>query len=163
MRISSLSKEIAFFQRGSRFEPLKQARPRLSTKLPYSYQVSGMRGFTLLEMMIAMVILMVGLLGMLTTINVAIQQSTDDQLREIAVGIGEDRIRDLARLPMNSLLTFPAETSRVTKPFRGYSAGFNVTRTTSALGSSSAEIKVIVSWVQKGMNHQHELRTIRSQ
>lgn len=112
--------------------------------------------------MVAMVILMVGLLGMLTTINVALQQSTTDQLREIAVGIGEDEIRAVSREEGDSLLIATEETHRVTKPFRGYSAGFNVTQVKSPVTSKSAEIKVIVSWVQKGMTHTHELKTIRS-
>lgn len=120
------------------------------------------RGFTLLEMMIAMVILMVGLLGLLTTINVAIQQNTEDQLRDLAVNIGDDQIRELSRFPIDSLLAYGSETFRVTRPFRGYSTGFNVLRRADPLGSNSAEVRVVVSWTQKGMNHQHELRTVRS-
>lgn len=130
--------------------------------LLFSVAIGTHRGFTLLEMMIAMVILMVGLLGLLTTINVSIQQNTEDQLRDMAVNIGDDQIRDLSRVPIDSLLAYGTETRRVTRPFRGYSTGFNVTRSANPLGSNSAEVRVIVSWRQKGINHQHELRTVRS-
>jgi type IV pilus assembly protein PilV len=113
-------------------------------------------------MLVAMVVLMIGLLGLLTSINVAIQHNTQNQVRELAVGVGEEQMRTLLATPVDSLTAYTANTVRVCRPFRGYSTGFDVERRASALGSDSAEVEITVAWKQKGVNYQHQLRTIKS-
>jgi type IV pilus assembly protein PilV len=122
-------------------------------------------GFTLLEMMIAMLILMVGLLSMLTVVNLAIQTNAKNKLRELAVAVGEDQMRTLLATPIDTLRAVPYTDpgpARVCKPFLGYSAGFTITRKSTPQGNSSAELEVTVNWVQKGENHQHQLNTVKT-
>ena len=51
-------------------------------------------GFTLVEMMMAMLVLTVGLLGLLQSIQVAWQHNARNRLREEAVLLAEERMND---------------------------------------------------------------------
>jgi type IV pilus assembly protein PilV len=117
------------------------------------------KGFTLLELMVAMVILMVGMLGLLSTINISIQQTAQDQLRELAIGVGEEQMRTMLAIPFGG--TFSNNTTPV-RPYRNAMVPFTVGRTSAALGSDSLEFTITVGWKHKGVNQQHQLKTVRS-
>ena len=50
------------------------------------------QGFTLIEFLVAIVILMVGLLGLLQTVNYAIVNNTTNQLRQEALLLADERM-----------------------------------------------------------------------
>jgi len=122
---------------------------------------SNNRGFTLLEMMVAMVIMMVGMLGLLATIDLAIQQTSQNQLRELAVDVGEEQMRTMQAVPFETLAAFPNATT-ASRAYRNGRVGFTTTRTSSALGADSAELAITVEWKHRGVNQQHQLRTVKS-
>ena len=51
---------------------------------------SSSSGFTLIEVMVAMVITLVGLLGLLQSVNLATEHNIKNALRDEAVQVGED-------------------------------------------------------------------------
>jgi len=112
-------------------------------------------------MMVAMVILMVGMLGLLATIDLSLQQTSQNQLRELAVGVGEEQMRNMQAVSFDSLATFTNATT-VARAYRNGSVGFNATRTSSALGADSAELTITVEWKHRGVNQQHQIRTVKS-
>ena len=127
---------------------------------------SNNRGFTLIEMMVAMVVVMVGMVGLLSTIDVAMQQTTKNQLREIAVSVGEEQMRTMLAIPVASLTTF-SNTTTPSRPYRNGNVNFTVTRGTtlypvSPQGNQSAEITVTVEWKVRGANNQHQIKTVRT-
>lgn len=110
--------------------------------------------------MVAMVILMVGMLGLLATIDISLQQTAQNQLRELAVGVGEEQVRTMLAAPYDSLATFGNTTT--SRNYRNGRVGFNVTRTITALGTDSSELAVTVEWKHRGVNQLHQVRTVKS-
>ena len=60
-------------------------------------------GFTLLELLVAMLILMIGLLGMLNAINLAIAAGVRNEMRNQAVAIGEEKMAQKKGLPYDAI------------------------------------------------------------
>ena len=56
---------------------------------PPTISPSGSAGFTLVEMLMAMLVMAVGLLGLLQSVNLAYQQGTKNRLRSEAVQLAE--------------------------------------------------------------------------
>jgi type IV pilus assembly protein PilV len=52
-------------------------------------------GFTLIEVLVAMVILIVGLLGLLQSINIAMDKNVQNELRQSGVNVAEKAVSDL--------------------------------------------------------------------
>jgi len=119
------------------------------------------KGFTLLEMLVAMVILMIGMLGLLATIDISIQQTTRNQLRELAVGVGEEQLRSMLSVPYDNLGAFSNATT-ASRTYRNGRVGFDVTKTVVALGSDTSELTITVDWKNKGLNQQHQIRSVKS-
>jgi len=109
--------------------------------------------------MVALVILMVGMLGLLSTINIAIQQTAQNQLREQAIGVGEEQMRTLLAIPFGGTFT---NFTTPRRPYRGGMVPFTVERKSSALGSDSTELTITVAWKLKGVNQQHQISTVKS-
>lgn len=127
-------------------------------------------GFTLIEVMVSIIILMVGMLGLLVAIDAASVQVLKDSLRTEAVQVAENRISTMKLLPYDSISStaapgiyyYPPET--VASRLRGSSKSYTVRRSTSEYhpGSSqvSKELRVRVSWLLKNVSTSHEVRTI---
>ena len=72
--------------------------------------IKNSNGFTLLELLVAMIIFMVGMLGLLESINVSLQHNLKNQLRGEAVRVGERYMAGLRGMPFdtsNQTTTFP--------------------------------------------------------
>lgn len=120
--------------------------------------ISNRSGFTLVEVLIAMFIVLVGLLGLLQSINVAIEHNMKNHLREEATRIGE-----------REMVTFRATTATGTLVRRYPSAlvpgrTFTVTRSSAQTGSATTrELEIIVDWNLKNVPGQHRVKSVRSQ
>ena len=60
---------------------------------------SNKAGFTLIELLVSLVITMVGLLGLLTAINLSISTNMGNELRLQATGIAEDVLNEARQQP----------------------------------------------------------------
>jgi len=131
-------------------------------KLPTS--PSSEAGFTLIEVMVSIIIMMIGLLGLLQAINVAMQHNLKNQLRDEAVRLADDRMNSLRARPFDQITSaaFPPES--VPMKTRGVARSYTVSRSWSAIGASgvSKELAVKVSWTLKGEQFQQQIRTIKS-
>ncbi|HBG08250.1 MAG: hypothetical protein A2075_06730 [Geobacteraceae bacterium GWC2_58_44] len=124
---------------------------------------SSNRGFTLLEVMVAMVITLVGLLGLLQSVNIATEHNMKNQLREEALQVGEDYLYDLQARPFARLST-PFSPRIVPSRLLGTRKDLVVNRTNSVLPNSTArELVVKVSWLYKNVSSHHEVRTVKSE
>jgi type IV pilus assembly protein PilV len=117
------------------------------------------RGFTLVEVMVAILIMMVGLLGLLTSVNVASEHNLKNHLRNEAVQIAgtamsAQRIRHFDNLD--------AGVSSVPSLIRGGTKNYTVTRSINNLSADSKEIIVEVDWTYKDVSFHHETHSIRS-
>lgn len=118
-------------------------------------------GFTLIEVMVSIVIVLVGLLGLVQAMGVATSYNLKNQLRDEAVLIGEEQMADLFRRPESAQIT--SDTLSVPSRVRGGGNVFTITRTaTKVLNTSSYQLKVNVGWTHKQVPYQHEVQAMRT-
>lgn len=119
------------------------------------------RGFTLIELMVAMLITLVGLVGLLQAVNVAMEHNMRNMLRDEAVLVGEQvmgyqKVRPFAQISTtNSAVT-------VNSRLRRGSLSYTVAPTSTAL-STARQLIVTVSWRYKGVDYTHQVRSVRSE
>ncbi|WP_231934443.1 prepilin-type N-terminal cleavage/methylation domain-containing protein [Geobacter sp. DSM 9736] len=124
-------------------------------------------GFTLIEMVVAMVILIVGLLGLLQAVNVAMEHNLRGGLRDRAVAVGEQQMHNLMKLKHFDPIpqTFAQFTTVSVKVGAG-SRNFRIERTRQALTSrvpeDSYRLRVNVRWAFKNMTTNHEVVAVVS-
>jgi type IV pilus assembly protein PilV len=117
-------------------------------------------GFTLIEVVVAMGIIMVGLLGLLEAVGIATGQNLKNQVRDEAVFIGEERMADLVRRPFSLIST---TTLKVPSRIRGTDKPFVVERKAVPMSTTdSYEFVVRVGWSYKNMSSHHEVRSMRT-
>ena len=118
-------------------------------------------GFTLIEVLVAMVIMMVGLLGLLQSINIAMDHNVRNRLREEATNVGERIMNEYRARPFTSL---SAGSITVPSKMQGFAKSYNVNYTATGVGGStdSRELEVVVTWSYKNTQIQHRVKSIRS-
>ncbi|HEY6871484.1 MAG TPA: prepilin-type N-terminal cleavage/methylation domain-containing protein [Geobacteraceae bacterium] len=124
------------------------------------------RGFTLVELMMAILITVIGLMGLLQSVNLAMEYNLKNQLRDEAVLIGEKQMGALKAMPFDQV---PSSSSmKVDSRLRGGFAKFynvsSVSRTWSAPDQPSSKLLIVpVTWTYKGIKYRYEVRSTRSQ
>lgn len=131
---------------------------------------SNKDGFTLIEVLIAMVILTIGLLGFLQGVNIAMEHNLKTLLRNEAASLAEQQMSALRLVSYDSLAdtTYGAGSESVSSSVRGKVSPFKVRReivtvSNSAAGTSSKQMKVLVSWTYRNLStHYYEVSSLRS-
>lgn len=121
-------------------------------------------GFTLIEVMVSIVILMVGLLGLLQAINLAMEQNIKNVLRSEAVQIAENKMNVLKLTPYDNIsasYSMQSMPSRIRGSNRSYSVHRSSTKFNAGASETSKELVVNVSWLYKNSPTVHEIRTIK--
>lgn len=116
-------------------------------------------GFTLVEVLVAIVIMVVGLLGLLEAVNVAMEHNLRNQLRDQSVYVGEKILNDMRGQQFDS--TFTNHTT-IPMSLRGVSKKFTVDTTTIPLGVDTKQYQVVVKWTYKNRDYQNQVVTVRS-
>ncbi len=126
--------------------------------LPKNDYLLGVVGFTLVEVLVAIVILMVGLLGMLQAINLAMDKNLENQLRQQAVAVAEKTISDQKALPFaNISATNGMDTGQV--PLGSVFKNISVAHAITSLAASDTQTKQIsvrVWWRYRGRNYEYQ-------
>jgi len=118
------------------------------------------KGFTIIEFLIATLILMVGLLGMLQGVNIAMEKSLDTVFRNEAVSLAdsmmmEQRSRAFADINTEAKIGY----SRIIKGIqKSYSASVDVTAI-----QNSKQINIEVTWKYRNANKSHQVSSAVSQ
>ena len=129
------------------------------------------RGFTLVEVMVAMIITLVGLLGLLAAVNVANEQNLRNATRNEAMQIAEDYMNQLRVEPFTNISSLPTPAAYSYGPqqapsrLRGVSNMYTVLRTASTLTPTGTAVllTVNVQWTYKKILASQGLQTVRSQ
>ncbi|UFS69640.1 prepilin-type N-terminal cleavage/methylation domain-containing protein [Geomonas sp. RF6] len=119
------------------------------------------RGFTLIEVMAALVIMAVGMIGLLQALGIAFEHNLRNQMREEAVYMGEKYMNELRNSPFENLSTSYPSMS-VTGSARGGTGAFVVDRSAPALsvdgtGATVRQLQVLVKWTYKGVQYQNRV------
>lgn len=133
------------------------------------------RGFTLIEFLVAIVILMVGMLGLLQTVNVALNHNLQNQFRNEATVIADRWMATQVHKPFEYISTATVagiEVDNVEKKIqneiklKSYSSGFTL-KNYSVIGttkkySNSKEISYRITWRYKGNKVEHGVTSVVS-
>jgi type IV pilus assembly protein PilV len=114
---------------------------------------SNNSGFTLIEVLVAMVILMVGLLGVMQALNLAIQTNLQNEMRTQGSMIGESQMAKIKSLPFDNITGATERSLSVPVNMRSAIIDYTVTKKIDNVSSTTRRINVGVSWTHRG-NHQ---------
>jgi len=117
-------------------------------------------GFTLIEVMVAIVILMIGLLGMFQAVNMAIDKNVENQLRQKAVSVAEQQMNDLKSRTFDIITASGVSGYSVTvasvAAFKNISVVRQVT-TPAASNPQTKQVAVRVWWRYHGRPYEHQV------
>ena len=119
---------------------------------------SSESAFTLIEFLVAIVILMVGMLGLLQMVNVSLNHNLQNQLRNEAVSVLDvEMAKELAKGYNQGAITTRNYTAsrKILNSFKLYS----VSQTGNAL-PNSREVNFQVSWRHKGVRYTHDASSV---
>lgn len=115
-------------------------------------------GFTLTEVMVALLIMMVGMIGLLQAIGIALEHNLRNQLREEAVYVGEKYMNEMRGKKFESYsASYGPASFRSTR--RGQGISYTVERSTSDLSADQLTkmINVTVKWTFKKVEYQNRV------
>nr|WP_279342370.1 type II secretion system protein [Geotalea sp. SG265] len=118
-------------------------------------------GFTLIEVMIAIIIMMVGLLGLLQSINVATEYNLKNHLRDEAVYVGEKYLNELKGRGFDNIPSYLVISTA--SKIRGINKKLMVETNSSDISTDSygkpltKRLNVIVRWTYKGVTYDNRL------
>lgn len=124
--------------------------------------ICNKRGFTLVEFLVAIVILMVGLLGLLQTVNYAIAHNMTNQLRQTAIQVADERMQLEKAEGFNNILAGTVNET-VQRVVNGAQYTYTVDVTNTQTTTQTISIDVQVRWNYKGQAYQHAVASLISQ
>jgi type IV pilus assembly protein PilV len=125
------------------------------------------KGFTLIEVMVAIIIMMVGLLALLQTVNLAIAHNNSNKLRNDAIAyadqaIGTERTRKYSDV-IASITPIRHKSALGFVSYSVVNSMSNLTATTHSLATDgiagSKRLQATVSWHEKGVKKSHSITT----
>ena len=122
---------------------------------------AALRGFTLIEVMMAMLIVAVGLMGMMQTLGYSISRNFSNKLRIDAVTIADHAMMNDRAKPFASVSSANT-TAQVpfALGFVNYSVLAKVTKIGSSTPPTAKNIQYTVTWRDKNVRKQHFLTTV---
>ena len=120
------------------------------------------KGVTLVEVMIALVILLLVFLALMQTALVSINANMNNVFRDEAVSIAEQSMNEARIIPYDTLLP-GASASVIQRNFRNImSMNFNTNMTVATLGAAgdAKQVSIQVTWNWKGEAFSHTITTL---
>jgi len=126
--------------------------------------ISNSGGFTLIEVMVAIIILMVGLLALLQSINLSIVTNQQTAMRTQGTMIGEEHLAKIKSQPFDSLVDGEENvvaTTRMRGTFVNYSVWRKIKKIDSDPVSATAkQIDVGVRWKHRGNQYEEHFVSV---
>ncbi len=117
-------------------------------------------GFTLVELLVAMVIVLVGLLGLLKSVNIAMEYNLKNQIRNEVGRIAQDAMNNMRTMAFDAVLS---NTTTVPSSLRNSNRTYTVKRTVTPVGTGFSDTyKVDVKWAYKNITTTYSVMSVRS-
>ena len=121
------------------------------------------KGFTLVEVMVSLVVLLLVFLGLMQGALLAIDTNVQTMLRQDAVDFGMAQMQAARDAGYASLSGSPAVTVTQTKTYRNnISVTFTSVRTVTTLDANNLQVSVSVTWPWRGQTYSFATATILS-
>lgn len=114
-------------------------------------------GFTLIEVMVSIIILMVGLLGMFQAVNLALDRNLENQLRQKGIAVAEQQLNQLKGRSFSNITGNTSSSVRVTSG--SVFKNISVQRQIDDLATSESKTKRVsirVWWNYRGKPYEHQ-------
>jgi type IV pilus assembly protein PilV len=114
-------------------------------------------GFTLVELLISIVILMIGMLGLFQTITVALDKNLENQLRQKAIAVAEQQLNDLKGRSFSNITgnTSTFQSVAVGSVFKNISAQRQIANL-AASDPKTKQVSIRVWWRYRGKPYEHQ-------
>jgi type IV pilus assembly protein PilV len=114
-------------------------------------------GFTLIEVMVSIIILMVGLLGMFQAVNLALNKNLENQLRQKAVAVAEQQLNSLKGRAFSNITGNTSSFVRVgtNSVFKNISVRRQITDL-AVTNSKTKQVSIRVWWNYRGRPYEHQ-------
>jgi type IV pilus assembly protein PilV len=109
--------------------------------------------------MVSIIILTIGLLGMLTVINLAITTNLQNEMRNQAVLIAEQQMAQKKSLPFENITATGEKSINSQTVMRAAITNFTVTQSVDNVGNSK-QVNIGVTWKVKGNKYEHAITTL---
>lgn len=122
--------------------------------------IRNKNGFTLTELVVAVLIITVGMLGLLEALNVAGDHLLKTQLREESLRVGEKYLNQQKAKPFDLLSTSYGtryEPSRVRGGGKSYSIEMATVSLSNDPVAATKEVSIIVRWNYKGVSYENRV------
>lgn len=116
-------------------------------------------GFTLIEFLVAIVILSVGLLGLLQSVNYAISTNMQTQLRDEATRLADERMATEKSKVFDAISTTQRAEKvevNVMNTFKNYS----VVKNASLLTTNTKNVQISIVWRYKSEKYNHVISSL---
>jgi prepilin-type N-terminal cleavage/methylation domain-containing protein len=121
------------------------------------------RGFTLVEVLVAIVILFISMMAVLHALGLSVEHNMKNIIMDEAVRIAEQRMNELRNEPITSLASStPLTKISIARGIRNTSITYTVNWIVENLSADSRAIQVLVQWRWKNIDHQHTATSIVS-
>ena len=118
-------------------------------------------GFTLVELLAAMVIMVIGLLGLLQSVNIATEHNLKNQMRNEVARIAQDNMNAMRSRPFDAVST-ATQTLTAKTQLRNIDRDYLVRRKRFNVNDKSAKYQVDVQWKYKNVSTTYSVMTVRS-
>ena len=130
-----------------------------------SISMQNKSGFTLVELLVAMAIMLVSLLGLLHSVNIAIEYNLKNQMRNEVVRVAQDAMNEMRSRAFDSVTTSHVES--VPTRLRNFNRTYGVTKTVINIPNPTTAIvsrkyQVDVKWAYKNVSTTHSVLSVRS-
>jgi prepilin-type N-terminal cleavage/methylation domain-containing protein len=121
------------------------------------------RGFTLVEVLVAIVILFISMMAVLHALGLSVEHNMKNIIMDEAVRIAEQRMNELRNEPITSLASStPLTKISIVRGIRNTSITYTVDWIVENLSADSRALQVLVRWRWKNIDHQHTATSIVS-
>lgn len=123
------------------------------------------KGLTLVEVMIALVILLLVFLALMQTALLSINSNINNLIRDEAVSIAEQHMIFIRNMPFDSVtvtgfVADPRAEINDTRDFRNFSVTFRPQRQVTDQGLDNKQVDITVSWDWKGETFTHSINAV---
>ncbi len=115
-----------------------------------------------MEFLVAIVIILVGLLGLLKGIEVTLDKNMASILRNQAVMLADEKMTVEKTKPFNNISTVGARTVIDKVGSKNIAKEYSVTKTGNIITENTKRIDIQVQWTHKGKSHTHTLSSLVS-